>query len=59
MAYEAANATYDAANVAYEVSNAESCPSVSSGSVDLLTLAQTVHWFDLGRFYSEARRVLN
>lgn len=27
-------------------------------SVDLITVAQALHWFDLGRFYPEARRVL-
>jgi SAM-dependent methyltransferase len=29
-----------------------------SASVDLLTVAQAAHWFDLERFYEEARRVL-
>jgi len=28
------------------------------GSVDLITVAQAVHWFDFDRFYAEARRVL-
>ena len=27
-------------------------------SVDLITAAQAVHWFDLDRFYAEVRRVL-
>ena len=27
-------------------------------SIDLITAAQAVHWFDLDRFYAEARRVL-
>lgn len=27
-------------------------------SVDLVTVAQALHWFDLGTFYAEARRVL-
>jgi SAM-dependent methyltransferase len=27
-------------------------------SVDLITVAQAVHWFDFDRFYAEARRVL-
>jgi ubiquinone/menaquinone biosynthesis C-methylase UbiE len=37
-------------------------PAESSGladaSVDLITVAQALHWFDLPRFYAEARRVL-
>ncbi|GMH42177.1 hypothetical protein BSKO_10096 [Bryopsis sp. KO-2023] len=28
-------------------------------SVDLITVAQALHWFDLRRFYSEAKRVLS
>lgn len=32
--------------------------SVPSGSVDLITVAAAVHWFDLDRFYAEVRRVL-
>ena len=37
-------------------------PAENSGlepvSVDLLIVAQALHWFDLERFYAEARRVL-
>ncbi len=37
-------------------------PAEASGladqSVDLITVAQALHWFDLLRFYAEARRVL-
>ncbi|MBF0340634.1 MAG: class I SAM-dependent methyltransferase [Magnetococcales bacterium] len=29
-----------------------------AGSVDLVVVAQALHWFDLERFYSEVRRVL-
>ena len=36
---------------------AESLP-VRAGVVDLVAVAQAAHWFDLPRFYSEARRVL-
>jgi SAM-dependent methyltransferase len=28
------------------------------GSVDLLTVTQALHWFDLGAFYKEVRRIL-
>lgn len=31
---------------------------LESGSVDLVTVATAVHWFDLDRFYAEAERVL-
>ena len=31
---------------------------LDAASVDLLSVAQAIHWFDLDRFYAEARRVL-
>lgn len=31
---------------------------LADASVDLVTVAQAVHWFDLDRFYAEVRRVL-
>lgn len=46
-----------AANVRYAVEPAESC-SLPDGSADLLSVAQALHWFDLPRFFAEARRVL-
>jgi len=45
-------------NVEYRVALAEQS-SLPSGSVQLLTVAQALHWFDLTRFYAEARRVLS
>jgi SAM-dependent methyltransferase len=42
--------------VGYRVATAEQSGLVSS-SVDLITVAQALHWFDLDKFYSEARRV--
>jgi ubiquinone/menaquinone biosynthesis C-methylase UbiE len=30
---------------------------VETGSVDLVTVAQALHWFDLARFWQECRRV--
>jgi Methyltransferase domain len=30
---------------------------LSNGSVDLITVAQALHWFDLDKFYEEVRRV--
>jgi SAM-dependent methyltransferase len=43
--------------VDYRVAPAENC-GIQSGTVDLITVAQALHWFDLDRFYDEARRVL-
>jgi len=31
---------------------------LAAGSVDLVTAAQALHWFDIARFFAEARRVL-
>ena len=31
---------------------------IGSGSVDLITVAQALHWFDIDRFFIEACRVL-
>jgi SAM-dependent methyltransferase len=42
--------------VAYVVAPAERSP-LANGSVDIVTVAQAVHWFDLERFYAEVRRV--
>lgn len=43
--------------ISYVVAPAEQT-EIPSHSVDLVTVAQAVHWFDLERFYHEARRVL-
>lgn len=43
--------------VEYCVAPAENC-DIASGKVDLTMVAQALHWFDLDRFYAEARRVL-
>lgn len=43
-------------NVSYLVSTAEESP-LNSNSVDLITVAQALHWFDLARFCNVARRV--
>lgn len=45
------------AHVEYRL-GAESLPECESGSVDLVTVAQAVHWFRLDRFYAEVQRVL-
>lgn len=43
--------------VTYAVGPAEQT-TLAAGTVDLITVAQAVHWFDLPRFYAECRRVL-
>jgi ubiquinone/menaquinone biosynthesis C-methylase UbiE len=43
--------------IEYRVATAEES-GLKSGSADLITVAQALHWFDLDRFYAEARRVL-
>ena len=43
--------------VTYRVAHAEAS-GLEDTSVDLIGVAQAVHWFDLDAFYNEARRVL-
>lgn len=46
-----------APNVTYQHEDAHIIPLPDS-SVDLVTAASALHWFDLPRFYQECRRVL-
>lgn len=46
-----------AENVEYRLATAEES-GLADASVDLVTVAQAVHWFDLERFWPEVRRVL-
>jgi len=43
--------------VEYRVAPAENS-GIGSGTLDLIMVAQALHWFDLGHFYGEVRRVL-
>jgi SAM-dependent methyltransferase len=45
------------ANIQYRVGRAETS-GLDAASVDLVTAAQALHWFDRPRFWAEARRVL-
>lgn len=45
-----------AANVLFAAAPAER-PPLAGGSVDLVTVAQALHWFDFARFFEEVRRV--
>ncbi|MDQ3854643.1 MAG: class I SAM-dependent methyltransferase [Thermoproteota archaeon] len=44
-------------NIRYEVFPAERT-TLADDSVDLITIAQALHWFDLYDFYKEVKRVL-
>src|SRR6266516_1372482 len=43
--------------ISYRVAPAEAS-GIDSASVDLILVAQALHWFDLDRFFKEAKRVL-
>ena len=43
--------------VRYVVMTAEQ-PGIATGAVDLITVAQALHWFDIESFFPEAERVL-
>ena len=43
--------------VEYRVASAEDS-GIETASIDLITVAQALHWFDFSRFYSEVNRVL-
>ena len=43
--------------VEYRVAPSENS-GIQSETIDLIMVAQALHWFDLNRFYAEARRVL-
>jgi len=45
------------ARIEYRVAPAECC-GLDACTMDLVTVAQSLHWFDLEKFYAEARRVL-
>lgn len=47
----------EAANLRYQVSPAETIPA-PPGSVDLITVAQAIHWFDHPRFFAAADQAL-
>lgn len=61
VATDASQAQIDAAaphpRIDYRVALAESS-GLPQASVDLITVAQALHWFDLTSFYGEVRRVL-
>ena len=44
-------------NITYAVAN-EQAPDLKRRSVNLITVAQALHWFDIDVFYAEAERVM-
>lgn len=44
-------------NIRYEVFSAEKT-TIKDNSIDLVTIAQALHWFNFDEFYKEVRRVL-
>jgi len=48
---------YPHTKVEYHVESAEQV-ALEDSSVDLVTVAQAVHWFDFDKFYAEVKRVL-
>jgi SAM-dependent methyltransferase len=52
------NAKRTESNVRYEVFPAEKATVIEDSSVDLITIAQALHWFNFEEFYKEAKRVL-
>ena len=61
VATDASKAQIDAAiahpGVTYQVAAAEDS-QLDSGSIDLITVGQALHWFDIEHFFAEAERVL-
>jgi ubiquinone/menaquinone biosynthesis C-methylase UbiE len=45
-------------NIQYHCSKGEDLSALPSASVDVLTVAQAMHWFDQPKFFSEVKRVL-
>jgi SAM-dependent methyltransferase len=52
------NARRTESNIRYEVFPAEKATAIEDNSVDLITVAQALHWFNFEEFYGEAKRVL-
>lgn len=57
LSFELLNKAITLSNVYYIQSSAEKLP-IRSTSIDLICVAQAIHWFSLNEFYSEVKRVL-
>ncbi|KAG0223698.1 S-adenosyl-L-methionine-dependent methyltransferase [Mortierella sp. GBAus27b] len=45
-------------NITYRVSKSEDLSWIPDSSVDVVTVAEAIHWFDLPRFFAEVKRIL-
>ncbi|PVD31650.1 hypothetical protein C0Q70_07067 [Pomacea canaliculata] len=52
------NAPENLPNVSFRTGLAEDLSFLSDGTVDLVTVAQTLHWLDLKAFFGEVQRIL-
>lgn len=48
----------DVSNLTFKIGPGEDLGFLKDNSVDLMTVAQALHWFDLDKFYNEVRRVV-
>lgn len=55
---QVASARKDVANLTFKVGPGEDLTLLEDNSVDLITVAQALHWLDLDKFYKEVRRVV-
>lgn len=53
-----ASAPTNVANLSFRVGPGEDLSFLEDSSVDMITIAQALHWLDLNKFYPEVRRVL-
>ena len=52
------NAPLDTPNVRFQVGSGEDLAFCEDGTVDLITVAQSLHWMDRPKLYNEVKRVL-
>lgn len=55
---QVSSAPRDVQNLTFRVGPGEDLGFLKDSSVDLVTIAQALHWLDLDKFYSEVRRVV-
>ncbi|KAG0223697.1 S-adenosyl-L-methionine-dependent methyltransferase [Mortierella sp. GBAus27b] len=45
-------------NITYRVSKSEDLSWIPDSSIDAVTVAEAIHWFDLPKFFAEVKRIL-
>ncbi|GIC84431.1 putative S-adenosylmethionine-dependent methyltransferase [Aspergillus udagawae] len=58
MIQEARQLSTDFPNITFHQERAEECPFAADGQVDLVTAAQSAHWFDYAKLWPEMRRIV-